>query len=184
MTCRFRPVLPDPPKIEPVEPAEPASEPLAIREKWRHLDSFSELFFCSARLGYPKGSRFLRVLVPIYRTIASLEKHEIAQKCMNSHASKTKKELTIQEQTNSATSPLIKPNTCGRIMNNCIHHWEGHFLTSAVLRHVYFRLNPTNISRLTKNGQQSYRTKYRTTNQETRQPFVWYCDVSLMLRMH
>ena len=103
---------------------------------------------------------------------------------MNSHASKTKKELTIQEQTNSATSPLIKPNTCGIIMNNCIHHWEGHFLTSAVLRHVYFRLNPMNISRLTKNGQQSYRTKYRTTNQETRQPFVWYCDVSLMLRMH
>ena len=78
-----------------------------------------------------------------------------------------------------------KPNTCGIILlKNCIHHWEGHFLTSAVLRHVYFRLNPTNISRLTKNGQQSYRTKYRTTNQETRQPFVWYCDVSLMLRMH
>lgn len=68
MTCRFRPVLPDPPKIEPVEPAEPASEPVAIREKWRHLDSFSELFFCFARLGYPKGSRFLRVLVPMYRT--------------------------------------------------------------------------------------------------------------------
>ena len=82
--------------------------------------------------------------------LASFEQHKIAQICTNSYVSKIKKELTIPEQTNSATSPLIQAQ---QWRNNCIHHWEGHFLTSTVLRHVDFGFKLLKISRGGKNKQ-------------------------------
>ena len=92
----------------------------------------------------------LQVLYISNLMLASFEQHKIAQICTNSDLSKIKKELTIPEQTNSATSPLIQAQ---QWRNNCIHHWEGHFLTSTVLRHVDFGFKLLKISRGGKNKQ-------------------------------